>query len=69
MDKLEELINHLPSHLHISRNEYAREDDRYRLYSTATEEYIEKFNGATVEEVMLKYIAWEEKSSREWNNT
>jgi len=60
------LLDRLPNHLHLSRNSNAPEFDRWRLYSSVTHEYFEKFSGATPDEVMQKYVDWEEAERKAW---
>ena len=60
------LLDRLPNHLHLARNSNAPEFDRWRLYSSVTHEYFEKFSGATPDEVMQKYVDWEEAERKAW---
>lgn len=60
------LFDRLPNHLHLVRNSNAPEYDRYRLYNIATEEYTKDFSGKDPEEVMTKYIEWEDQERKNW---
>lgn len=60
------LLDRLPNHLHLVRNSNAPEHDRFRLYSSVTHEYFEKFSGSSPDEVMQKYIEWEEAERKAW---
>ena len=60
------LLDRLPNHLHLARNSNAPEFDRWRLYSSVTHEYFERFSGATPDEVMQKYVDWEEAERKVW---
>ncbi len=50
---LEELMNILPNHLHIARNENALKHDRYRIFNMAKGQFLE-WGTKTVRELLLR---------------
>ena len=62
------LFDRLPDHLHLARNSNAPEFDRWRLYSSTTNEYIESSGAASAEECMQKYVEWEDNEKEKWRN-
>ena len=63
------LLERLPNHLYLARNDNAPDFDRWRLYSTVTHTTYEKFSGHTPEEVMKKYIEFEDNERNKWVNS
>ena len=51
----DDLLERLPSHLHLARNGIAPEHDRWRLYNCASGEYIAP-GYSTAREVLIAYI-------------
>ena len=65
---MEDIFERLPNNLHLSRNSNAPEFDRWRLYNTANNKYLEKTGATTALECIQRYIAIEDKQRKEWVN-
>ena len=61
----DELLELLPSNLHLARNENAPDHDKWRIYNSATKKYIEP-GKATARELMLYTAVRMGKITREW---
>jgi hypothetical protein len=62
----DDLLERLPSNLHLARNENAPEHDRWRMYNSATDEYITPGH-STARAAMIHLITRQEKERRDWN--
>jgi len=62
----DDLLERLPSNLHLARNANAPEHDRWRIYNSATAEYIAPGH-STARSAMIHLITRHEKERREWN--
>jgi len=61
----DDLLERLPSNLHLARNDNAPEHDRWRMYNSATDEYIAPGH-STARAAMIHLITRQEKERREW---
>ncbi|MGL6014682.1 MAG: hypothetical protein ACRCZU_01115 [Selenomonadaceae bacterium] len=55
-DDILQLLEKLPNHLHLARNSEAFALDRWRLYSTVTDDYIENSRSDTAEGCLKNYL-------------
>lgn len=61
----DELLEQLPNNLHIARNDNAPEHDRWRIYNTATEKYVEP-GFPNARELMIYTCRRLEEQYRSW---
>lgn len=61
------IFDRLPDNLHLARNKSAPDFDRWRIYNHANDQYIKDSGAKTIEECMLKHLAYEQKQRDEWN--
>lgn len=58
----DELLETLPNHLHLARNDKADVSDRWRVYNTHTQKYIEP-GASTARELLVWVVCWFERTS------
>ncbi|MCP4393972.1 MAG: hypothetical protein GY804_06880 [Alphaproteobacteria bacterium] len=63
---MKDIFESLPNNLHLARNSNAPKSDRWRIYNTANEKYIESTGAETAEKCMEKYIIIENKVRENW---
>ena len=61
----DELLENLPSNLHLARNDNAPVYDRWRIYNSHTKKYVEP-GFPTARELMIYTLNVLEKKRREW---
>ena len=62
---IEELLENLPNHLHLARNDNAPDHDRWRIYNSATKEYTEP-GFPTVRDLLVYTYNRIEESRQQW---
>jgi len=63
----DELLELLPSYLHLAQNENAPDRDRWRIYNAYKKKYVEP-GKATARELMIYTAARLEEQHREWTS-
>jgi len=56
----DELLEMLPNHLHLARNENAEHHDRWRIYNRAHKKYLDPGTSTARELLIATYIEMEE---------
>jgi hypothetical protein len=69
LDKVNQLLEKMPSHLFLSRNEYAPKHDTWRLYNKTTDKTLKYTGSETAYECIEKYLVQEEIDRKAWANT
>ena len=61
----DELLEQLPNNLHVARNDNAPERDRWRIYNSHTQKYVEP-GFQTARELMIHTCTRIEEERRSW---
>jgi len=61
----DELLELLPNNLHVARNDNAPEHDRWRIYNSATHQYVEP-GFSTARELMIHTCRRLDEARRSW---